>query len=1079
VFEDPLQIVSCDLPLGWVPTGESSLFRLVFKHIHRPCELIVLSVHSSLAPSVADEEAWITAAGKRWAFPPTAAPVEFGGATGIQGCWQEDDVHRTRLARRGAGLDLVLEYWGDSADDRMQRGLLRLAGGARLPVEQGEVPREEVEQALAAVDQAAADQSTGGEVFRAALVHATDVLTARWQSTLARDVHSADLQALADLLCVQLRHAAAAADARRLLRLQVALLRAGPLRPPGRPYLAVDEVVEGQACSRLSGMIPLVARAFARIRARDQKPEDPRILDLHPLALRLVLANYWLANLRKRLGAPEASYDREDALAASREVVDATLAVCVELRSSDSDPGGRLSQIGEPLVTFIDVACEADRMQDVAEAATLLCQQACLARSASADERAAAEANRFLLIGRVAQATALVSAADEASLREALDLLDLAAELVANAGGDTRPDQLNVLHLRAQAALWLGDLDRARTAAQQGKEAAIPAGDNYQREFFDWVLQAAQAVASEDPRIRTYSDLILARERAEGATLDVVMNRLCGTLLERLEENPLSLATLECLVTAGQVVEPAQAELQAAARALLDLRRLLMDRNPDLRVGSDDSLLARQLAAGHVEERLREQGADAAALAVDHACGRSLVLDLASQPALVARLRGSIAQPYPDLVRAIADRVVRQRPPPRYQLPPPWAGFKGPSWLRQRATHLRQFCTELTGVVGGAPLTEAEMRDCADRHGEPILLLYPVEGKMGGFLLRPGRPAEFDSSGASVADTIEAVERLRSELGVWKSGRSRHPDDWLPPADVVAQYLVAAADVFEKLLAPFVPALSGETRLTIVPYRELATVPFAVLSKSGERPLCERLAVTVASSISMLRVLQSRETPQRSRKAFVLGDPDTKDPRVPRLAGAAEEARRLADQLRGAIPAWDVWPAPGEDATPAVYRARAADADLVHLACHGSVGNVARDAALLLSPNDSSTGRLRAPDIEAVRLRSALVFLAACRSGTGRPTADGTIGLSRVFLTAGAAAVVASLWNVPDESTRILVDSFYGSYLSGVDVASALQRAMIATRDELTSQPGGHSHDVHLAEWGAFFVLGRGGLVHV
>src|SRR5262249_42715017 len=159
-------------------------------------------------------------------------------------------------------------------------------------------------------------------------------------------------------------------------------------------------------------------------------------------------------------------------------------------------------------------------------------------------------------------------------------------------------------------------------------------------------------------------------------------------------------------------------------------------------------------------------------------------------------------------------------------------------------------------------------------------------------------------------------------------------------------HAAAAADVFDKLLAPFASKLSNDRRLTIVPYRELASVPFGVLPEGG-RPLAERLAITIASSISMVRVLQKRETRERSRKAFVLGDPDTGRPDVARLPGAGEEARGLAHRLRSVDPAWDIWLAVDEDASPAAYRARAFDADLVHLACHGSVGSVARDSALL------------------------------------------------------------------------------------------------------------------------------------
>jgi len=181
----------------------------------------------------------------------------------------------------------------------------------------------------------------------------------------------------------------------------------------------------------------------------------------------------------------------------------------------------------------------------------------------------------------------------------------------------------------------------------------------------------------------------------------------------------------------------------------------------------------------------------------------------------------------------------------------------------------------------------------------------------------------------------------------------------------------------------------------------------------------------------------------------------------------------VAARLRGAAPTWDVALALEQAATLDAYREYADQAGIVHLACHGSVGNTGRDAALLLARGPLDAGRLTSSEIEAVRLRAALVFLAACRSGSGRPTVDGTIGLSRAFLAAGASVVVSSLWNVPDAATRFLVDHFYAFYLANVDAAESLRRAMIETRDALART----EEHVHPAAWGGFFVLGRGALV--
>jgi CHAT domain-containing protein len=86
--------------------------------------------------------------------------------------------------------------------------------------------------------------------------------------------------------------------------------------------------------------------------------------------------------------------------------------------------------------------------------------------------------------------------------------------------------------------------------------------------------------------------------------------------------------------------------------------------------------------------------------------------------------------------------------------------------------------------------------------------------------------------------------------------------------------------------------------------------------------------------------------------------------------------------------------------------------------------------------------------------------LSACQTGLGSgaladvPAGDDWLGLTRAFLDAGAARVVATLWPVEDWATATAMERFYEGYRSDGDTERALaaaQRALLAT--PATSHP--------------------------
>lgn len=97
----------------------------------------------------------------------------------------------------------------------------------------------------------------------------------------------------------------------------------------------------------------------------------------------------------------------------------------------------------------------------------------------------------------------------------------------------------------------------------------------------------------------------------------------------------------------------------------------------------------------------------------------------------------------------------------------------------------------------------------------------------------------------------------------------------------------------------------------------------------------------------------------------------------------------------------------------------------------GLLSGIALAGANLPPEPDREDGILTASEVENLDLRGVrLAVLSACETGIGELAGgEGLLGLQRAFQVAGAESVVASLWEVNDESTRSLMERFYGNLL--------------------------------------------------
>jgi CHAT domain-containing protein len=168
-----------------------------------------------------------------------------------------------------------------------------------------------------------------------------------------------------------------------------------------------------------------------------------------------------------------------------------------------------------------------------------------------------------------------------------------------------------------------------------------------------------------------------------------------------------------------------------------------------------------------------------------------------------------------------------------------------------------------------------------------------------------------------------------------------------------------------------------------------------------------------------------------------------------------------------------------ENATKAVLLQEAPQYQVVHIASHAFVDTTfdAFSGLVLATGSDSTDdGMLMGYEITDLNLRCDLVALSACETGRGQQVAgEGVLGLPRLFLGAGARAVLMTLWKVDDRFASLLMPQFYQNFFSeGLSKTEALRRAKQALLSRKNPENGVYYQ--HPFYWASFMLFGDPGM---
>jgi CHAT domain-containing protein/uncharacterized protein HemY len=518
---------------------------------------------------------------------------------------------------------------------------------------------------------------------------------------------------------------------------------------------------------------------------------------------------------------------------------------------------------------------------------------------------------------------------------------------------------------------------------------------------------------------------------------------------------------------AGFAAQAFQASERARARNLLEL---LVESQPDIRAGVDPKLLT-------TERELQQR--------------RNAKAEI--QTALLSRKHT------PEQAAAIAKEITDIT-----------------AQLNDIETQIRTASPRYAALTQPVPLAAAEIQQRV-LDDDTVLLEYSLDKKRS--YLWAVTTKEIHSFTLPAANEIETAARRWLDL-LPKSTQRRYE----------RETELAAAELSRLILAPATAHLQKK-RLVIVADGLLQYVPFAALPVVGRQlpvasknlvpnrqpttddrqRLIDRYELVTLPSASALAVLRNeiKGRPAAAKQLAVFSDPvfQANDPRVQlaktnRTAPAAptEGGKELIAQAltRAAadagITSFVRLPFARQEAEaiaklmPKEQQLKALDFTAsrqtaltrqleqyryIHFATHGLLNSQHPElSGIVLSLVDENgqaqDGFLRLSDLYNLKLNADLVVLSACQTALGKDVrGEGLVGLTRGFMFAGAARVVASLWNVNDAATAELMQKFYRAMMVEKQTpAAALRTAQLAlARDPRWVAPYYWSGFVLQGEW--------------
>ncbi len=430
----------------------------------------------------------------------------------------------------------------------------------------------------------------------------------------------------------------------------------------------------------------------------------------------------------------------------------------------------------------------------------------------------------------------------------------------------------------------------------------------------------------------------------------------------------------------------------------------------------------------------------------------------AAKKALSEELAKPKEQQSSERVKALSERV---------------AGTDGE--LRQLLSRLKRDNRQLYALLAITPESIAELRDSLPADAM-VLEYFTAADALYAFVISrdkqnvraykvPVSAKEVEATVVAFRKALEQGDRVRGKAAA-KTKRGSQAfggDDTATPAQTVE----LGRKLYDWLLAPVAAELAQAKTTMIVPFGPLYYLPFhaLVLPAPKDKPdapptyAIEKYRLAYLSSTTIFKMLR-RQKLVAPWTLLAFANPD----------GSLPGARAEMERVRGAsFPQANVLFE--QAATKGKFFELASHYRIIHFATHGILDRDPLASYLKMAKEPLTVDEITG--FSGLEEKTDLVVLSACETAieAGHSNGDEVISIASAFATAGAPALVASLWAVDDAATSELMAEFYRLLQANppVDTLEALRQAQMHV---LRFEKDGKRVFAAPGYWAAFELIG-------